>query len=148
MAELKLAVYAFFGASFAYFGIPAEAYWIMAALILVDTVTGSVRAIRVDARSFTSAALRNGVLAKLLLLLIPLIVAMVAKSIPHPLDAMAMNMVAASIGILAVSEAYSAIANIGAIIKKDGGPESDGVSFVISKILGLLRALLDALTKK
>lgn len=148
MAEIKLAIYAFFGASFAYFGIPAEAYWLMAALILVDTVTGSARAIRVDARSFTSAALRNGVLAKLLLLLIPLIVAMVAKSLPDPIDAMAIKTVSASIGILAVSEAYSAIANIGAIIKKDGGPESDGVSFVISKLLGILRALLDSLSKK
>jgi hypothetical protein len=148
MAEIKLACYAFFGALFVYFGIPQEAYWLLAILIILDTLTGSLRAIVIDARSFTSAALRNGVLAKLLLLLIPLVVAIVAKSVPEPFDSMVMASVSGSIAILALSEAYSTISNVGAIISKQGGAEMDGVSFIISKLLGIFKSILDSITKK
>lgn len=143
-AELKLASYAAAAAGLAYFGIPQEAYCLMAVLIILDTITGSIRAIRIDARSFTSAALRNGALAKLLLLLIPVVVSIVAKIAPEQMREIAMGAVNGSIGILALSEAYSTMANIGAIIGKDGGPESDGVSILISKILEVLKSVMDS----
>jgi len=147
-AELKVASYAIAGATFAYLGIPQEAYWLLALLIILDTLTGSLKAIVIDARSFTSAALRNGVLAKLLLLLIPLVVAIVAKSVPHPFNDMVMASVSGSIAILALSEAYSTLSNVGAILSKQGGAEMDGVSFVISKLLGVFKSVLDSLSKR
>jgi hypothetical protein len=147
-AEIKLAIYAFTAGCLAYFGIPAEAYGLLALLIVLDTLTGSLKAIVLSPRSFTSADLRNGVLAKLLLLLIPLVVAIVSKSVPQPFDAMVLSSVAGSIGILAVSEAYSILSNVGAIVSKKGGSEMDGVSFVISKLLSIFKAMLDALSKR
>lgn len=146
--ELKLASYAVACATFAYLGIPQEAYWLLALLIVMDTITGSLRAIVLDARSFTSAALRNGILAKMLLLLIPLVVAVVAKSVPHPFDGMVLASVSGSIAILALSEAYSTMSNIGAIVSKQGGTEMDGVSFLISKMLKVIKTVLDSISKR
>lgn len=148
LQEIKTFSYALVGGAFAYLGIPQEAYWILAALIVLDTFTGALKAIILDAKSFTSAALRNGVLAKLMLLLIPLIVALVGKSVPDPFEGIVMASVSGSIAILALSEAYSTLSNIGAIVSKKGGSEMDGVSFIISKLLKLIKSILDSLTKK
>lgn len=146
--EIKVIAYAAFGASFAYFGIPQEAYWILASLILLDTLTGAMRAIVVDAKSFSSCALRNGALAKLMLLLVPVLVAMLSKTVPEPASTMLLSSVDGVIGIIALSEAYSILSNIGKIIGKQDGSEMDGVSFVISKLLSIIKSIFDSLTKR
>lgn len=148
MNELKLATYALFGGAFAYFGIPQEAYWILAALILIDTFTGAVKALVVDARSFSSAALRNGVLAKLMLLLVPILIALLAKAVPEPGATLLLSSVNGVIAVIALSEAYSILSNIGHIVGKQGGSEMDGVSFVISKLLAVIKSIFDSLSKR
>lgn len=143
--EIKIASYAVAASVFAYFNIPTEAFAILGALIVIDTITGSVRALTVDHRSYSSALLRNGLLAKLTLMLIPLVLALVGKAVGIDMTAM----VSGAIGILVVSEAYSIIANIGQITaKNEKSAESDAVSFLISKILAVLKTVMDALLKK
>jgi hypothetical protein len=146
--ELKIATYAVVGGTFAYFGIPQEAYWVLAALILLDTFTGAIRALIVDARSFTSAALRNGALAKLLLLLIPVLLALLSKAVPAPADSLVLSSVNGTIAVIALSEAYSILSNIGNILGKNGGSEMDGISFIISKLLALIKSVLDSVSKR
>lgn len=143
--SLKTASYAAGAAIFAYLGISAEMALVLAILLVIDTLTGSIRAMVIDHRNFSSSVLSRGVLSKLMLVLLPLTVALVAKGVGIDLS----WLVSMTMGIIIVSEGYSIVANIGQIYKKDDkGSESDAVSFVISKILAVFRAILDTLFKK
>ena len=145
LAEIKIVSYMAVTGAFAWFNVPAEGFAILFGLIVLDTFLGAMRSMIVDARNFTSVALRNGFLSKVILVLLPLIVISVGKGIGMDLSTLA----SASIGILIASEGYSCVANIGQIIAKDANkPESDAVSFVISKILSVLKAVLDGFMKK
>jgi phage-related holin len=106
-----------------------------AALLILDVVTGVAASAKIDGwRSITSHRLGFGVLAKLLFILVPVSIALAGKVVGQDLQVI----VSSSLSVLALSEAYSVIANLYAIHYGKRVPEFDALSIVLKNIFNLL----------
>lgn len=112
------------------FGIEIEAVMILTILIVIDTITGVVKAIVLTKIKPSSAKFSRGILSKLLLLLIPFVITITGQGAGLNLIWLATG----SIAMLCLSEAYSIIGNIGAVILKKEILEFDALEFVLKKI--------------
>lgn len=122
-------------------GLSTEAYGILAVLMLIDTITGVIRSGTLHGwRSVTSHAAEVGLVAKLLLLLVPLIVALTARGIGLDLHWVASG----SLTVLIASEGYSILGNIHATYLKQDVKEFDAINFILTK----LRDTLERIVKK
>lgn len=112
------------------FGVEMEVITILTILILIDTATGVIKAGSLKNQKITSSGFSRGILSKLLLILIPFVLALTGQ-------AMKLNLgwlVAGAMTMLCLSEAYSIIGNIGAIILKKEIAEFDVLEYVLKKI--------------
>lgn len=112
------------------FGIEIEAVMILTILIVIDTITGVVKAIVLTKIKPSSAKFSRGILSKLLLLLIPFVITITGQGAGLNLIWLATG----SIAMLCLSETYSIIGNIGAVILKKEILEFDALEFVLKKI--------------
>ncbi len=137
--RIKILIYG----AFAYLGIEIESFSILMFLMVLDSTLGALKAIRLG-REFRFKKLLWGIILKLCFLIIPLIIALLGKSLDYDLR----HGVSIVISILLVSEAYSILGNIYSVKNKI---EVDRVDFV-SQLLKTLRATmgraLKALIKK
>ncbi len=111
-------------------GLSTEAYGILAILMMLDTVTGVIRSGTIHGwRSVTSHAAEVGLLAKLLLLMVPLVVALTAKGAGIDLHWVASG----SLTVLVLSEGYSVLGNVHATYLRKDIKEFDAINFVLTK---------------
>ncbi len=99
----KICIYAVF----AWFGISVDAFIILLTLMSLDSIVGAIRAIRMGEK-FSFKIMNWGIGLKLCFLIIPLVVALLGKSLDMDFVA-GVNVV---ISMLSVSEGYSILGNI------------------------------------
>ncbi len=122
-----------------YVSFPVEPALILAALMALDFFSGLGRAHALK-EQITSRRMKNGITSKLLLLIIPLVMALTAKGLGVDFS----WLVEWSISVLILSEAYSIVANIYTVRTGVSAPEWD----VISLILGKIRNAIDVIDKR
>jgi toxin secretion/phage lysis holin len=126
---IKLGVYFIF----AYLNINAEVFGILMTLMVIDSLVGSIKAIRLS-KEFRFRILIWGICIKLLILLIPMVVALVAKAIGKDFT-LAVNWV---MNMLIVAEAYSILGNIYDAKNKTHSRNLDLISMIIQSLKNMI----------
>ena len=112
-----------------FLGLSTESYAILGALMIVDTITGVIRAGVVHGwRSVNSHNLSFGILSKMCLILIPLIVALAGRGSGVDLTIVAKG----ALSMLVLSETYSILGNMQSIRTRKDIAEFDAVNFVLA----------------
>ena len=92
---------------FAYLGVEVEAFVILMTFMSIDSFMGGIKAIRLGDK-FSFSKMLWGITLKLCFLVVPLVIALLGKSVGYDFHA-GVNV---TISILTVAEAYSIIGNI------------------------------------
>ena len=119
----------FISSMLVYLDLEKEPMFFFAVLLVIDYITGLYKA-RILNHSITSNKMKYGLISKLLLLLIPIVLAIGGKAIGADFH----YVVLASMNILIISEVYSIIGNIYASSTKEEFPEWDAVALIGKKI--------------
>ncbi|WP_373069820.1 phage holin family protein [Sulfurimonas sp.] len=112
-----------------YLDIEVETYSIYAVLLIIDLFTGWIKAGKLG-EPRTSVRMKYGILTKLMLLLMPIVLALGAKAVGVEFK----TILDVCMTILVLSEVYSIIGNMYTI--KSGGelPEYDAIAMIGGKI--------------
>ena len=114
-------------------------------LMIIDIITGIIKSIRINGtRSIKSIILVAGFVSKILLILIPVILAYTGQGIGIDLK----PLVSGTMMVLVVAESYSSLGNIQAVRIGKDVPEFDIVSFLIKKIRKQLLRILEKSKEK
>lgn len=128
-----------FWASMTYLNLDGRSVVILAALLLVDFVTGILRAALVDGvQTIKSSIAIRGFISKLLVFLIPFLIAVSGKGVSIDLSAMAQ----ASITVFILSMLYSILGNIRSIQTGQAKQEFDAIQYFIVQVRGLLKSVI------
>ena len=122
----------------AYLDLRWESLTLLAILLIIDFVTGVTKVFVIDRKHLKSYRAIAGILAKVSILLIPIVLAIVAKQAQYDM-AFFTNTV---ITMLMLAESFSIIGNIRSIVSRKEVEEIDAMSFVLSKISNMLITLL------
>lgn len=138
LAALKNTGYvvAFF-ATTRYLGISKESILVLTAVIVIDIITGVLKSAALRGwRSITSSKFSAGVLAKLLLILIPVTLALAGKGVGLDMALITQG----SISVLILSQVYSIIGNIHSMQTLDEKNEFDAVAFIMRQLRDILES--------
>ena len=113
----------------AYLNIEKEPMMLLSILLVIDYFTGLHKA-KTLGYSITSNKMKYGCISKMLLLLIPIVIAIGAKSVGTGFE----YALLVGINILIISEIYSIIGNIYSSRTKEELPEWDAVAIIGKKI--------------
>lgn len=128
-----------FIASVEWLGYRPESVVILLALMLLDLGTGLTRARKQEGGSaITSASLKRGITAKLLMLSAMVSVALTARGTGIPLENLAQGMMT----ILMLGELYSILGNIHSSKTGKKKVEFDAVSVILNKVKTLIDKLV------
>lgn len=116
-----------------YLGLNGESFSLLAVLLLIDYVTGILKARAIE-ESITSNRMKYGIVSRLSLLLIPIVLAIGAKATGADFKFVLL----VGINMLVISEVYSIISNIYAIRTRQELPEYDVISILGKKIRAFL----------
>lgn len=136
VATVKIAIYSFF----AYLGIDGSVVEILFILMCVDTILGSIKAVYLG-NKFSFKKLLWGMVTKLSVLVIPMVIALVAKGLSFDFK----WFVLAVLNILIVAEGFSAISNILSIKTKKNVENVDFISMMLKTIRVSLANLVQRL---
>lgn len=139
---IKTMIYPSVAAMCVYLNMEQEILNILWILIVIDFITGVIKAYRVWEK-ITSKHMWIWLVSKWLLLLVPIIVWLWLKAI----DWDTTRLMSGMISILVVAEAYSSIANIMQAMKWEKIEEFDVITLILTKILNKFRKILDNLLK-
>ena len=136
----NLSYVAFFALSAtSYLNISAESAAILGGFIVFDVITGVIKAIAINGGpSVKSSVLERGIIAKLLLVFIPLGIALAGKAVGVELSSVAQD----TINVLVLSELYSIIGNIYAVKTGVDKEEFDAIAYVLGQLKNLLRNII------
>ena len=127
----------FISSMLVYLDLEKEPMFFFAVLLVIDYITGLYKA-KILGHSITSNKMKYGCISKLLLLLIPIVLAIGAKSVGADMD----KALLVGINILIISEIYSIIGNIYSARTKEEFPEWDAVAMIGKMIRNILLRLL------
>jgi len=139
---IKTIIYPTVAIACAYLQLDQELVAILSILILVDFITGVMKAYRIK-EPITSARMWSGAVSKFLLITIPFILALCFKAVWGDTH----KILSAMLSILVVAETYSSIANIAQIIKWEAITEFDVITLVLTKILKKLKTIIESILK-
>lgn len=139
LAKIKILLYVVF----AYLGVEVESFAILMAFMCLDSVLGAVKAMRLGER-FSFKKMLWGFTLKLCFLIVPLVIALLGKSIGYNLH----SVVNVTISILTVAEAYSIIGNIYAAKNKVKVEKLDAISILLLNLRKAIKGLLFNLMNK
>ena len=125
ITAVKIAVYSFF----AYLGIDGGVVEILFILMCVDTVLGAIKAVSLG-NKFSFKKLLWGIVTKLSVLVVPMVIALVAKGLSFDFK----WFVLAILNILIVAEGFSAISNILSIKTKKNVENVDFISMMLKAV--------------
>src|SRR5699024_8173619 len=115
-------------------GLPIEQVSILGALLALDYFTGIGKSLAIG-RPVTSRIGWVGLLSKTSILIIPLVLALMAKGV-------GIEFVEYSISLLILNESYSVLANIYAIKEKKELPEWSVIELILRKIQEAAESML------
>ena len=139
LEKIKLLVYGIF----TYLNIDTEAFAILMILMCIDSFIGAAKAIRLGYK-FRFRTLLIGFSLKLCFLIIPLIVALLGKSLGYDFH----YAVSITLSILSISEMYSVLGNIYAAKNKVEVDKLDVVSELLITLRRIMKKSLDSLLSK
>jgi len=125
-----------------YFNIPQEAFYILASLMFIDTITGIAKQYRVDSIGLTSKRMSIGIMAKfvtLMFLFSGWLVINFFKIDPEYYIQTVMS-------ILIMAEFYSIIQNVYAVRTGVILPEYDVISIALKRLTGVIQDFIEKLT--
>lgn len=121
--------------------LSTESFAILAIIVILDTVTGVARTYALNGgRSIRSYKLMAGITSKLLVILIPLIVAWAGRGAGINLTAVAQG----ALSVIILSEAYSVLCNIHAIVVREDTHEFDAIGWVMNNFKNILERILNS----
>lgn len=138
MKALMPCIYVTAACIFAYLGIETEWFAILTVLLVLDFFTWVIKA-RFINEKITSKRMRLGSIKKLILLIVPIVVALMFKATGVNWDKVLLGF----IGILCVAEWYSIFANVVMIRTGQRYNEFDAVTFVLKKVADYIQSRLD-----
>jgi phage-related holin len=122
------------GAVFMYsIGIDINAMYYLSILLVIDYMTGLMKASRVG-ESITSHKMKYGVVSKLSIVIIPISFAITARALGLEFGAF----LKIAFNLIILSELYSIVGNIYSIRTKEQLPEMEVISIIASKIRDFL----------
>lgn len=124
----------------AYTNINPESFWILWFFLTMDTITWVTKVIAIGWKP-TSRRFIIGVISKLLLLVVPMMLSLLAKVTVPEWDIQ--KMLGMAMGLLCLAEFYSIIQNIVSIRLRREVEEYDAITKVFVYILRYIRAILD-----
>lgn len=133
MNKIKIIIYAIT----AYLGINIETTLILVSLMGLDSFVGVIKVVMMN-KKFTFRKLLLGFTAKLSFLIIPLVIALLGKSLGYNFH----YVVNVTISILTVAEAYSIIGNIYAARNKVEIEKVDAISLLLLNVSKLIKKIL------
>lgn len=136
MERLKLLLYGVFS----YLHLDKEVFGILMILMCFDSIVGAVKAVRLG-DEFQFRALLWGISMKLIFLMIPVVLALMGKSLGYDFH-LAINIIMA---LLTVSEVYSIMGNIYSAKNKVRVKKIDVVSMVLISLRKMLSKAIDNL---
>ena len=125
-----------------YFNIPQEAFYILASLMFIDTITGIAKQYRVESIWLTSKRMSIGIMAKfvtLMFLFSGWLVINFFKIDPEYYIQTVMS-------ILIMAEFYSIIQNVYAVRTGVILPEYDAISIALKRLTGAIQDFIEKLT--
>lgn len=129
---------AFVGTSH-YLNISAQSAAVLGGLICTDVFTGVLKSGTIRGwRSIRSSILERGLIAKALIIVAPVTVALAGKGIGVDLSSLAQSIIT----VLILSEAYSVIGNIYAIRTGKITTEFDAIAYILASIRNLLKKVI------
>ena len=139
---IKASIYPAVAWACTYLNLNQELIWILAILVMIDFITGIMRAYRVWDK-ITSARMWSWAISKTLLIFIPFVLWLWFKAIGWDVN----KILSAMVSILVVAETYSVIANIIQAIKWEVIEEFDVITMVLTKILAKLKQIIENILK-
>jgi phage-related holin len=136
LGKIKLLLYVVF----AYLGIEVEAFAILMTFMCLDSIIGAIKSMRLGGR-FSFKKMLWGFTLKLCFLIVPLVIALLGKSVGYNFHAV----VNITISILTVAEAYSIIGNVYAAKNRVKIEKLDAISVLLRNLRKVLKNLLDGL---
>lgn len=140
---LKASLYAlalFIDPILIYLGIKADVLGIYALLLILDFITGVVKAWRVPSMSVKSSIAISGLIAKLIMIMIPVVLGLLLRVVNKNES----GLIDAVVGILCLAEGYSILGNIYSIRTREKHEEWDAVSGIIMLIKKRIRKAIQA----
>ena len=125
IVSIKIAIYAIFG----YLGIDGDVVEVLFFLMCADTILGATKAV-VLGRPFSFKKLLWGMVTKMAVLIIPMIIALVAKGLSFDFK----WFVLAILNVLVVAEGFSSLSNILSIKSKKDVKNVDFVSILLHAV--------------
>ena len=111
-----------------YIGLDTRALFVLGILMILDVVTGVIKSGTIRGwRSIKSMKLTSGVLAKLVTILVPIVVALAGLGIGANLVFVASS----ALTILILAETYSILGNIHSVTVGEEKPEFDAVGAIL-----------------
>lgn len=129
-----------------YLGLTPVSLIVLSTLIVVDVVTGIVKSGTIHGwLGIRSSILQRGIIAKCLLMLAPLSLALAVKGLGYSTSILAQS----TLNLLILSETYSIIGNINAVRTGEEKIEFDAVAYVLGLVRnGLKKIIVDDDIKK
>jgi len=128
-----------FIASMEWLGLNHQAVTIFSVLMLIDVVTGILRAALVHGgQSVRSSILKRGILAKLLVLTALFSVALAGKGLGFDMS----SLVQAAVNVLILGELYSILGNVHSVRTGNQKVEFDAVAFLLDRVKELINKAL------
>jgi toxin secretion/phage lysis holin len=130
---------ALFVLSVEYLGITPISLVILTCLIITDVATGILKSAAIHGWvSIRSSVFQRGIIAKCLLIVAPLSLAVAGKGIGFSTSVLAQSV----LNLLILSETYSIFGNINAVRTGEEKAEFDAVAFVLSKVRETLKKII------
>lgn len=139
---IKTTIYPIIAVGATYLWLNNEVFWILAMLIVIDFITGIIKAYRIWDK-VTSKWMWVWQASKAFLLLIPILVSLWFKAIWEDWT----KVLTSLLWILIVAEIYSSVSNIMQIIKGKYIEEFDVITLILSWVLGKIKTVLENLLK-
>ena len=128
-----------FIASLEWLGLNPQAITVFAVLMIIDVVTGIIRAaIVLGGQSVRSSILKRGLLAKLLVLTALFSVALSGKGLGFDVS----HLVQAAVNVLILGELYSILGNVHSVRTGNQKVEFDAVAFLLTRVKELINKAL------
>lgn len=142
IATIKTFWYVAVTSLFVYLNIPQESLWVLASLMVIDTITGIAKQYKVESIGITSKRMTTGIITKFVTFLCLLSGGLVINHF----DLDPKYYIQTVMSILIMAEFYSIIQNVYAVRTGVILPEYDAISIALKRLTGFIQDFIEKLT--
>ena len=142
IASIKTFWYVAVTSMLVYLNIPQESLWVLASLMVIDTITGIAKQYKVESIGITSKRMTTGIVTKFVTFLCLLSVWLVINHF----DLDPKYYIQTVMGILIMAEFYSIIQNVYAVRTGVILPEYDVISIALKRLTWFIQDFIEKLT--